>query len=435
MKLIKTLFASLAIVGALASCERETTTTTPKDDTEEETGGTEVGGDDNTGGNTTPDGYIKLSEAYCTFYGVDEKGVGNYYFEIIDGKTDTDGYLVQGTDVCIDIYASNNDLTIPTGTFKAADTYAAGTFATSEVYTYKDLIEAYMELLDMTRAEILELIGITEADFNDDDIYTIYGSSIWYAENEGDEFTAYTVSGGDVNITLDGDTYTILVNFTEGTNEYKYAFTGKVEISDESESDDDDNGDDEDLGDVVFEAISAEAVNYGEDYGDLGCGSYYDWAIYLYDANDDMVELDVLTDTKSGSKVLPTGKFSIKDDGTYYLYEQGCAVPFYYDEDNSYGYGCSFVHNGYYWYGATSGDVTISKEDGKYTVAYNMYDSDYDATFSGTYTGTIEIDDQSTSSVARNNSRRNASYKVKPDNHEKNIHSICSGNTCSRLRR
>jgi len=390
----RTLIYLAAALLTFAACEPDNTIITPKEEGEDPSG------------KPSTEGYIKLDTAICTCYGdYYENGTTNFYFEFDkDAAYDEEGYMTKGLYISLELLADANLEMFPEGSYKIDDSGKAGTILASEPCTMGEYIDMAYEYYEgkIDKETLIEYYF--GEDYEEDGLYGIYGSNYYYMNDGDDEASYKLITGGTVSYYIDGTTVTVLMDLVAGKETLKYYYEGEITVEfdeddDDDDDDDDDSGDDdEDLGDVTFNPVTVYAYNYGEDYGTLD-KSYYDWCIYMYgtDTSDDadMVEIDVFSDQSLASDVLPTGKFSIKDDGSYYLYEPGCALPFYYDEKEGYGYGCHFAHKNCYWYAASEGDVEITKENGVYTITYSMYDADADATFSGSFTGSVTVIDES----------------------------------------
>ena len=235
----------------------------------------------------------------------------------------------------------------------------------------------------------------------------VIGSFVY--ENNG-KMEYVMVEDGTVDITLDGPTYTVDAVVKSGGKEYKFRYTGAIEVETNT-----DGGDGGWTTVNVGKLTQARFEYYGDEYGTNGVSD--NWIMYLYDdgvsiGNDGftgvgdimMIELDCPVGVKdhiepgtypvihpteiTGASVLKPfttvpGLENSKGHiyGTWYLSSK-------YSEDESF--------SGYY--GAAEGSVTVDKtDDDVYSISFEIKDTDLYGIVSGSFEGKASIFDRSSS--------------------------------------
>ena len=206
MTSIKTIFSAAALLlGAslLSSCEGDNTLVSPKDKGK----GTEGNFSVDTDYSKTPslEGYTVLKYGFAEYYGdYAWNGTSNILFtfssEEIDEEMTEAGSIVQ-----LDVYASGETSDIVTGYYQAASTFVAGSFSTTQTFTYDEVIDGYMDFYDLTYSEVLEYLELEEGEFVGSDICDVEGTCVFDFDNE----ELIIVTDGAVGIYFDGSRYTV----------------------------------------------------------------------------------------------------------------------------------------------------------------------------------------------------------------------------------
>ena len=241
--------------------------------------------------------------------------------------------------------------------------------------------------------------------------YGIIGSFVY--ENNG-KAEYVMLEDGTVDITLDGSTYTIDAVVKSEGKEYKFRYTGAIEVEPYTGG-----GDGGDGGDGEWQTVNlgkltqARFEYYGDVYGTNGVSD--NWVLYLYDdgvsvGSDGftgvgdimMIELDCTVGVKDHIApgtypVIPpteiTGASSLKPFTT---------VPGLQNSEG-YIYGTWYLSSKYSedakfsgYYGATEGSVTVDKtDDNVYSISFEIKDTDYNGIVSGSFEGKASIFDNS----------------------------------------
>ena len=238
----------------------------------------------------------------------------------------------------------------------------------------------------------------------------VIGSLVY--ENNG-KIEYAMVEDGTVDITLDGSTYTVDAVVKSEGKEYKFRYTGAIEVETYTGGGDGGEGGDGEWTTVNLGKLTqARFEYYGDAYGTNGVSD--NWVLYLYDdgvsiGNDGftgvgdimMIELDCPVGVKDHIEpgtypvVSPTeitGASDLKpfttvpglQDAEGYIYGT-----WYLSSKNS--EDASFA--GYY--GATEGSVTVDKTGDVYSISFEIKDTDYNGIVSGSFEGKASIIDSS----------------------------------------
>ena len=236
-------------------------------------------------------------------------------------------------------------------------------------------------------------------------------SSFVYENNGKIEYAM--VEDGTVDITLDGSTYTVDAVVKSEGKEYKFRYTGAIEVETYTGGGDGGEGGDGEWTTVNLGKLTqARFEYYGDAYGTNGVSD--NWVLYLCDdgvsiGNDGfsgvgdimMIELDCPVGVKDHIEpgtypvVSPTeitGASDLKpfttvpglQDAEGYIYGT-----WYLSSKNS--EDASFA--GYY--GATEGSVTVDKTGDVYSISFEIKDTDYNGIVSGSFEGKASIIDSS----------------------------------------
>ena len=238
----------------------------------------------------------------------------------------------------------------------------------------------------------------------------VIGSFVY--ENNG-KIEYAMVEDGTVDITLDGSTYTVDAVVKSEGKEYKFRYTGAIEVETYTGGGDGGEGGDGEYTTVNLGKLTqARFEYYGDAYGTNGVSD--NWVLYLCDdgvtiGNDGftgvgdimMIELDCPVGVKDHIEpgtypvVSPTeitGASDLKpfttvpglQDAEGYIYGT-----WYLSSKNS--EDASFA--GYY--GATEGSVTVDKTGDVYSISFEIKDTEYNGIVSGSFEGKASIFDSS----------------------------------------
>lgn len=243
--------------------------------------------------------------------------------------------------------------------------------------------------------------------------YGVIGSFVY--ENNG-KMEYMMVEDGTVDITLDGSTYTVDAVVKSEGKEYKFRYTGAIEV--ETYTGGGEGGDGEYTTVNLGKLTQARFEYYGDAYGTNGVSD--NWILYLCDdgvtigengfsgvGDIMMIELDCTVGVKDHiapgtypvvSPTEITGASDLKPFttvpglqnaegyiyGTWYLSSKN-------SEDKAFA--------GYY--GASQGTVTVDKtDDDVYSISFEIKDTDYNGIVSGSFEGKASINDKSSSASA-----------------------------------
>ena len=233
----------------------------------------------------------------------------------------------------------------------------------------------------------------------------VIGSFVY--ENNG-KMEYVMVEDGTVDITLDGPTYTVDAVVKSGGKEYKFRYTGAIEV--ETNTDGEDGG----WTTVnVGKLTQARFEYYGDEYGTNGVSD--NWILYLY---DDGVSIgnDGFTGVGDIMRIeldCPVGVKDHIEPGTYPVIPPteitGASVlkPFTtvpgLQNSKGYIYGTWYLSSKYSedvtgYYGASEGSVTVDKtDDDVYSISFEIKDTDLYGIVSGSFEGKASIFDRSSS--------------------------------------
>lgn len=238
--------------------------------------------------------------------------------------------------------------------------------------------------------------------------------SLVYENNGKTEYLM--VEDGTVDITLDGSTYAVDAVVKSQGKEYKFRYTGAIEV--ETYTGGGEGGDGEYTTVNLGKLTQARFEYYGDAYGTNGVSD--NWILYLCDdgvtigengfsgvGDIMMIELDCTVGVKDHiapgtypvvSPTEITGAGDLKPFttvpglqnaagyiyGTWYLSSKN-------SEDKAFA--------GYY--GASQGTVTVDKtDDDVYSISFEIKDTDYNGIVSGSFEGKASINDKSSSASA-----------------------------------
>lgn len=238
--------------------------------------------------------------------------------------------------------------------------------------------------------------------------YGVIGSLVY--ENNG-KMEYVMVEDGTVDITLDGSTYTVDAVVKSEGKEYKFRYTGAIEVETYTGG-----GDGGDGGDGEWQTVNlgkltqARFEYYGDAYGTNGVSD--NWVLYLCDdgvsiGNDGfsgvgdimMIELDCPVGVKDH---IEPGTYPVipPTEATKDALKPFTTVPGLQNAEG-YIYGTWYLSSknedakfaGYY--GATEGSVTVDKTGDVYSISFEIKDTDYNGIVSGSFEGKASIIDSS----------------------------------------
>ena len=239
----------------------------------------------------------------------------------------------------------------------------------------------------------------------------VIGSLVY--ENNG-KIEYLMVEDGTVDITLDGSTYTVDAVVKSEGKEYKFRYTGAIEVETYTGGGEGGDGGDGEYTTVNLGKLTqARFEYYGDAYGTNGVSD--NWVLYLCDdgvsiGNDGftgvgdimMIELDC-----------PVGVKDHIEPGTYPVIPPteitGASVlkPFTtvpgLQNSKGYIYGTWYLSSKYSedvigYYGASEGSVTVDKtDDDVYSISFEIKDTDLYGIVSGSFEGKASIFDRSSS--------------------------------------
>lgn len=239
--------------------------------------------------------------------------------------------------------------------------------------------------------------------------YGVIGSLVY--ENNG-KMEYVMVEDGTVDITLDGSTYTVDAVVKSEGKEYKFRYTGAIEVETYTGG-----GDGGDGGDGEWQTVNlgkltqARFEYYGDAYGTNGVSD--NWVLYLYDdgvsiGNDGftgvgdimMIELDCTVGVKDH---IEPGTYPVipPTEATKSALKPFTTVPGLQNAEG-YIYGTWYLSSKYSedakfagYYGATEGSVTVDKTGDVYSISFEIKDTDYNGIVSGSFEGKASIIDSS----------------------------------------
>ena len=217
------------------------------------------------------------------------------------------------------------------------------------------------------------------------------------------------VEDGTVDITLDGSTYTVDAVVKSGGKEYKFRYTGAIEVKTYT------GGSDGGWATVnVGKLTQARFEYYGDAYGTKGVSD--NWILYLY---DDGVSIGNDGFTGAGDVMrieldCPVGVKDHIEPGTYPVISPteitaSALKPFTtvpgLQNSKGYIYGTWYISSKYSedenfsgYYGASEGSVTVDKtDDDVYSISFEIKDTDMQGIVSGSFEGKASIFDVSSS--------------------------------------
>ena len=237
----------------------------------------------------------------------------------------------------------------------------------------------------------------------------VIGSLVY--ENNG-KIEYAMVEDGTVDITLDGSTYTVDAVVKSEGKEYKFRYTGAIEVETYTGGGDGGDGGDGEWTTVNLGKLTqARFEYYGDAYGTNGVSD--NWVLYLYDdgvsiGNDGftgvgdimMIELDCPVGVKD---YIEPGKYPVipPTEATKDASKPFTTVPGLQDAEG-YIFGTWYLSSknsedasfaGYY--GATEGSVTVDKTGDVYSISFEIKDTDYNGIVSGSFEGKASIIDSS----------------------------------------
>lgn len=237
----------------------------------------------------------------------------------------------------------------------------------------------------------------------------VIGSLVY--ENNG-KIEYAMVEDGTVDITLDGSTYTVDAVVKSEGKEYKFRYTGAIEVETYTGGGDGGDGGDGEVTTVNLGKLTqARFEYYGDAYGTNGVSD--NWVLYLCDdgvsiGNDGftgvgdimMIELDCPVGVKDH---IEPGTYPVihPTEATTDALKPFTTVPGL-QNDRGYIFGTWYLSSknredgfaGYY--GATEGSVTVDKtDDDVYSISFEIKDTDYNGIVSGSFEGKASIIDSS----------------------------------------
>ena len=245
-----------------------------------------------------------------------------------------------------------------------------------------------------------------------------YGSVTGSYVYENNEYVM--VADGTVDITLDGSTYTVDAVVKSGGKEYKFRYTGAIEV----ETYTDGGWTTVNVGKLT----QARFEYYGDEYSTNGVSD--NWIMYLY---DDGVSIGNDGFTGAGDIMMielncPVGVKGHIEPGTYHVIppteftSASVLTPFTTVPglENSKGhiYGTWYLSSKYSedvigYYGASEGSVTVDKtDDDVYSISFEIKDTDIQGIVSGSFEGKASIFDVSSpASVSMSSASMKSSLK------------------------
>lgn len=238
--------------------------------------------------------------------------------------------------------------------------------------------------------------------------YGVIGSLVY--ENNG-KIEYAMVEDGTVDITLDGSTYTVDAVVKSEGKEYKFRYTGAIEVETYTGGGDGGDGGDGEYTTVNLGKLTqARFEYYGDAYGTNGVSD--NWVLYLCDdgvsiGNDGftgvgdimMIELDCTVGVKDH---IEPGTYPVipPTEATKDALKPFTTVPGLQNAEG-YIYGTWYLSSknedakfaGYY--GATEGSVTVDKTGDVYSISFEIKDTDYNGIVSGSFEGKASIIDSS----------------------------------------
>lgn len=230
--------------------------------------------------------------------------------------------------------------------------------------------------------------------------------SLVYENNGKTEYLM--VEDGTVDITLDGSTYTVDAVVKSQGKEYKFRYTGAIEV--ETYTGGGEGGEGEYTTVNLGKLTQARFEYYGDAYSTNGVSD--NWVLYLYDdgvsiGNDGftgvgdimMIELDCPVGVKD---YIEPGTYPVipPTEATKDALKPFTTVPGLQDAEG-YIFGTWYLSSknredgfaGYY--GATEGSVTVDKTGDVYSISFEIKDTDYNGIVSGSFEGKASIFDSS----------------------------------------
>lgn len=236
----------------------------------------------------------------------------------------------------------------------------------------------------------------------------VIGSLVY--ENNG-KMEYVMVEDGTVDITLDGSTYTVDAVVKSEGKEYKFRYTGAIEVETYTGGGEGGDGGDGEYTTVNLGKLTqARFEYYGDAYGTNGVSD--NWVLYLCDdgvsiGNDGfsgvgdimMIELDCPVGVKDH---IEPGTYPVipPTEATKDALKPFTTVPGLQNAEG-YIYGTWYLSSknedakfaGYY--GATEGSVTVDKTGDVYSISFEIKDTDYNGIVSGSFEGKASIIDSS----------------------------------------
>ena len=236
-----------------------------------------------------------------------------------------------------------------------------------------------------------------------------YGSVTGSYVYENNEYVM--VADGTVDITLDGSTYTVDAVVKSEGKEYKFRYTGAIEVETYTGGGEGGDGGDGEYTTVNLGKLTqARFEYYGDAYGTNGVSD--NWVLYLC---DDGVSIGNDGFTGVGDIMMielncPVGVKDHIEPGTYPVIHPTEATtdalkPFTtvpgLQNDRGYIFGTWYLSSknredgfaGYY--GAMEGSVTVGKTGDVYSISFEIKDTDYKGIVSGSFEGKASIIDSS----------------------------------------
>lgn len=239
--------------------------------------------------------------------------------------------------------------------------------------------------------------------------YGVIGSLV-YENNGSVEYVM--VEDGTVDITVEGTTYTVDAVVKSAGKEYKFRYTGAINVETYTSG----GGDDKEWKNVELGKLTQAMFAYcGDSYGTDGVSD--NWVLYLCDdgvtigetgfsgvGDIMMIELDCAVGVKDHidpgtySVISPLELTSVEDLKPF------TTVPGLQNEAG-YIYGTWYISSKYSennqfagYYGASEGSVTVDKtDDDIYSISFEIKDTGYYGIVSGSFEGKATIMDQSSS--------------------------------------
>lgn len=234
----------------------------------------------------------------------------------------------------------------------------------------------------------------------------VIGSLVY--ENNG-KMEYMMVEDGTVDITLDGSTYTVDAVVKSQGKEYKFRYTGAIEV--ETYTGGGEGGDGEYTTVNLGKLTQARFEYYGDAYGTNGVSD--NWILYLCDdgvtigengfsgvGDIMMIELDCPVGVKDH---IEPGTYPVipPTEATTDALKPFTTVPGLQNAEG-YIYGTWYLSSknsedkafaGYY--GASQGSVTVGKTGDVYSISFEIKDTDYKGIVSGSFEGKASIIDSS----------------------------------------